>query len=94
VYEPVATELGPADRHPWHGDVGSLSFGQVAGATGVSAAAFAVAGAECGVVLQQAGAARDRTAANARGRPVQMGALWEVDPAAVPFMHILVGTPD
>ena len=94
VYEPVKTELGEADRHPWHGLAGPVTFGDVGAGSGLFAAVFAEVGATCGFLAEPKGDARERAVSNCRGTPVVLDTIQQVDPAYVPWVHVLQGGPE
>ena len=94
VYEPVETELGEADRHPWHELAVPVTFGDVGAGSGLFAAVFAEVGATCGFLAEPKGDARERAVSNCRGKPVILDTIQQVDPAFVPWVHILQGGPE
>ena len=88
------TPLGEADRHPWHGLAGPVTFGDVGAGSGLFAAVFAEAGATCGFLAEPKGDARERAVSNCRWKPVILDTIQQVDPAFVPWVHILQGGPE
>jgi hypothetical protein len=94
VYEPEPTELGPADRHPWHGVAGDVWFGDVGAGSGLFAAVFKEAGARCRFLMEPQGPKRQRAVTNAGGAEAVFETVQQVDPVDVPWVHILQGGPE
>lgn len=94
VYNPDVTELGAADRHPWHGEVDEITFGDIGAGAGLFAAVFAKAGAKCRFLAEPKGPARRRAQRNCGGDPFMLETIQQVDPARVPWVHILQGGPE
>ena len=95
VFVPPTTPKRQAQRHPWHGEVGEITFGELAAGVGVFAAAFVSAGARCAYVVEPNDEKRQRAIANAGGDGVQgFRSVFDVDPADLPWTHVLVAGPE
>ena len=94
LYAPPHTHVGGPDRHPWHGEVGELTFGELAAGIGVFAAAFRSVGMRCQYWVEPNKNAHVRTRVNAGVGAQAFDSLSDVDPAALPWAHVLVAGPE
>jgi hypothetical protein len=90
-YTPARTSASRPDAHPWMGYLGTVSFGELAAGAGFFAAHFRAAGAECAYVVEPRPDVLQRAVANAGGTATTFGSVLDVDPAELPWVHVLVG---
>jgi hypothetical protein len=89
-FVPATTSAGKPCRHPWDGFLGQVTFGELSAGIGMFAACFEAAGAVCSYLVEPDVEMRGRAARVCRGRVLQYDSLMAVDPADLPWVHVLV----
>jgi hypothetical protein len=90
-FHPPATDVGDPDRHPWEGEVGSLTVGEHGAAEGCFVAAAIQTGwaAEwMAVTSDQSQLARK----NCLGCKSVLNSAVEEDPVGRPWVHLMLGS--
>lgn len=90
-FEPPSTSVGDPDRHPWEGETGDLTVGEFAVGAGCFMATAVASGWTAQWMAEPKEGSRALARANCKGCPTVFESVFDVDPARLPWVHLLLG---
>lgn len=91
AFSPPVTEQGPVNRHPWEGVLTGVTVGEFATGSGRFLATAVAQGMRGEWMAEPDPEARELAMHNCPGVPTVFESIYQVDPVAIPWVHVLLG---
>lgn len=90
-FQPPATSVGDPDRHPWEGSMGDITVGEFAAGAGCFLATAVQEGWTARWMAEPETGSQELARKNCPSCPQVMESIFDVDPADLPWVHLLLG---